>query len=138
MKSLEVSLDKKPSPGYIYPLLHELKDQRFVTSENKGRRTIYHCTPKGKKFLKELCSEFETMRQEVVSRIEPLSGKKEFEEYKQIHAELMKHIEKIMTDFDLISAFYGSVLKVYKTDYEKKRKKFRNLMKNYAEEISKI
>lgn len=49
LKKIEHFSGKKPSPGYIYPLLNDLKEKGFVSLKEKGRTKIYRITPKGKK-----------------------------------------------------------------------------------------
>jgi len=39
--------DWKPSPGSIYPALHELQKEELVTLHIEGRRKLYEITPKG-------------------------------------------------------------------------------------------
>ncbi len=54
IKKIEVLKGKKPSTGYIYPLLKELYEQNYVSFKTIDRRKVYSITIKGKKFLKDL------------------------------------------------------------------------------------
>jgi DNA-binding PadR family transcriptional regulator len=49
------------SPGKVYPMLHELEDVGFVTSEEKEGKKVYSITVDGENYLKE--------NEEVVSRL---------------------------------------------------------------------
>ncbi len=54
IKKIEELKGKKPSTGYIYPLLKELYEQKYVSYKTIDRRKVYSITVKGKKFLKDL------------------------------------------------------------------------------------
>jgi len=45
----------KPTPGTIYPALKELRRRGMISSERKGRMTIYTITPKGRRALEWGC-----------------------------------------------------------------------------------
>ncbi len=56
IKKIESLKGKKPSTGYIYPILKDLNDQGYVSFKIVGRKKVYKINVKGKKFLKELDS----------------------------------------------------------------------------------
>ncbi len=54
IKKIEELKGKKPSSGYIYPLLKELYEQKYVSLKLIGRKKVYSISVKGKNFLKDL------------------------------------------------------------------------------------
>lgn len=55
IKSIGEKMEKKISPGQIYPFLKEMKGGRLLESKKEGARgkTVYALTSKGRKFVKE-------------------------------------------------------------------------------------
>lgn len=56
-KELE-TIDRKPSPGKLYPFLHELRDNGYVyevegTDSSRGK-SVYHLTEKGEELVEDL------------------------------------------------------------------------------------
>jgi len=60
---------KRPSPGSVYPLLHELLNSGFLEMRVEGKRKIYSLSEHGKKVLKEYS---EKEKQAILSKIEVL------------------------------------------------------------------
>ena len=56
IKKIESLKGKKPSTGYIYPILKDLSNQSYISFKTVGRKKVYKINVKGKKFLKELDS----------------------------------------------------------------------------------
>ncbi len=60
MKEIGARLDKKVSPGQMYPFLAELEKNRFIEVSQKGGRdkTAYQLTPEGRKFAHAMLVRF--------------------------------------------------------------------------------
>jgi DNA-binding PadR family transcriptional regulator len=60
IKEVEKKLQKKASPGQIYPFLNKLEKKGYIRSKKvDGRdKKIYHLTRKGKAFVKKMLSRF--------------------------------------------------------------------------------
>lgn len=53
IKFIENETGWKPSPGGIYPALHELEKKGLIIKFKEGRRKYYKLTNEGKKFIKK-------------------------------------------------------------------------------------
>jgi len=60
---------KKPSPGSVYPLLHELLDSGFLEVRVSGKRKIYSLSEHGRRVLEEYS---EREKQAILSKIQVL------------------------------------------------------------------
>ncbi len=60
MKELEEKLKRSISASNVYPFLEVLIKNRLIKIEKTGKRDkkVYHLTPEGKKFTKQLFSRF--------------------------------------------------------------------------------
>jgi len=132
MKRIEEVSGKKPSPGYIYPLLKELRDNNYVTKKSEGKRDIYSLTKEGKNFLKEL-QERRNNLMNVFSKLDTnvKKGKDPF-----LGDDFKKHETQMMRDMDLFMRFQKSRFKLYqKKDFKDKKKKFREIFLKFIKEI---
>jgi len=68
---------KRPSPGYIYPLLNDLEKRNFISSKVSGRRKVYCITKNGKKFLKNLKKKRIIMLNKMIEMWSPIADGKE-------------------------------------------------------------
>ncbi len=56
------SVAKKPSPGYIYPLLRELEEKGFIRAREEGRKRCYRLQARGRRLLSDLQKSREDMQ----------------------------------------------------------------------------
>ena len=126
----------KPSPGYIYPLLHELKLKGLAFSSAKGRKTVYSITAKGEKFLAEMKESQARMTGEMRKSIEAIGGKKEVKKFLKLSAEMVEHRNELMKEDDLIRNLLESIIHLYhQKDFKAKRQQLRQILKEAAEKI---
>jgi DNA-binding PadR family transcriptional regulator len=67
-KEIEKRKGSKPTPGTIYPALKELKRRGLITSEKRGRMTIYTITPRGRRALDWACDHLCTMFGDIIRK----------------------------------------------------------------------
>ncbi len=79
MKHIEC-FGKKPSPGYVYPLLKGLKEKGFISSKEDKRKKVYSITVKGKKLLDDLQKNREYMMKKMRNVLKPIADKDEIRE----------------------------------------------------------
>ncbi len=60
IKDLEIKLGRKISSSNVYPFLDALKKNKLVKFDEVGKRDkkIFHLTPKGRKFTREMFNKF--------------------------------------------------------------------------------
>lgn len=73
MKSIEEKTGWKPSPGAIYPTLHEMERRGLIKKEKVGRRFSYKLTRQGKELSKKLEKTTKEMRERLNEFAEVMS-----------------------------------------------------------------
>ena len=60
IKELQVKLERKVSTSNVYPFLDTLRKNKLVRIDEIGKRDkkVYHLTPEGKNFTKQMFSKF--------------------------------------------------------------------------------
>ncbi|HII16051.1 MAG TPA: PadR family transcriptional regulator [Nanoarchaeota archaeon] len=136
IKHLGEVTSSKPSPGYIYPLLHGLKSKGLASSSVHGRKTTYSITPKGKKLLDEMRGLHARMAVEMGKSIEAIGGKKEAGKFLKLSAELVEHGDSLLKDSGLMQPIMESVIRLHRRkDFKDKRQQLRDILKGAAEKI---
>jgi DNA-binding PadR family transcriptional regulator len=130
MKSLQSSLGKKPSSGYVYPLLHELQNEGLVTLHNKNRKKMYSLTSKGKNFLSDLESSCTVFIGSMKDRFKKHLDPHELEESIRFHTRMIKYKPQILSNLDLWQEFFDNTFAIYERDYPKKRKELIKILKD--------
>jgi DNA-binding PadR family transcriptional regulator len=54
IKSIEKETGWEPSPGAVYPTLHELKERGLITKKRKDRKIFYKLTKEGRELIHTL------------------------------------------------------------------------------------
>jgi DNA-binding PadR family transcriptional regulator len=91
---------KKPSPGYIYPLLKDLLDNEYISLKKEKRRKVYHITIKGKKFLEAMQTTQEQTIKDSLEALEPISEKEELEKIFKLRSQFQKFKPRLFRDMD--------------------------------------
>lgn len=138
MSELEEYLGKKPSPGYIYPLLKDLKDKKLIKETKKGKKNNYCLSVKGKKFLIELIKKKKEAMENMIDGLKTLSTKTEIRKIEKLCKEFKKGEDNFHKDSDIFMEFKQEIAKVMNKNYNKKRNKFRVLMKKTIIELKKL
>lgn len=129
---------KKPSPGYIYPLLNDLLKKKFLTVKKQDRKKIYSLTKIGKIYIKNSLKQQKTSFNSLFKVFKPVSDKKEINEMSKFMKLFYKDKDLILRDMDLHMQFQRAFFKIYEKDYERKRPQFRKIIKETIEKIKKI
>jgi DNA-binding PadR family transcriptional regulator len=58
MKDLNALKKTKVTQGTLYPAMQRLEELKLVKREKKGRKVVYHITPKGKQVMTDACRDF--------------------------------------------------------------------------------
>ena len=132
MKAIEEKTGWKPSPGAIYPTLHEMEKRGLIKKIKKGRKLSYKLTKKGKDLSKKLEKTMKEMRErfneftEVMSEI--IGFKLNVESYRRKKFMMLPNdIKKCLLElWDLI------------TKIAKEKKKVKELKKILLEEKKKL
>ncbi len=95
MKNLS-ECGESTSPGYIYPLLKNLKEKEFISFKQVDRKKIYSITIKGKKLLEDLCKNKEEMFSKMISIADDKEKKEFFKIKKDIEC---MHCNKLLQKF---------------------------------------
>lgn len=112
---------KTPSPGYIYPLLNDLKNKGFVSMKEKERTKLYSITPKGRKLFKELEEARKKAITSLLKPLKPLAEKEERAKLEKMMKTMTKNKQIIMFDKEALYEFHESFFKISKSDDNKRR-----------------
>ena len=104
---------KKPSAGYIYPLLKELEEKDFVIVKKEGRRKVYSITYKGKKLISDMQKNHDEMLRRMTETIEPIAEKDEMIKYIGFQSRIQKYRGHLTGDIDLMDKFHKAMYKIY-------------------------
>jgi DNA-binding PadR family transcriptional regulator len=129
---------KKPSAGYIYPLLKDLEEKGFLIVENKGRRKVYSITGKGKDLLKTMQKNLDDMLRNIVQTIEPLIEKDEMKKYIIFMSEIQKYRAQLLRDMDVMDKFHKAMYKIYEKKNKKLREKLRIIIIDSTRKLENI
>jgi len=143
IKSIENETGWKPSPGGIYPTLHELEKRGLIIKSKEGRRKYYKLTKDGKKFVEKFDKSLNEMKDRFRNFIGVMSQILDVREY-----ELRRTIEAGITSqrdiiFMLSPSSRKSLLKARKlifkiTQDKAKHKKLENFLKETIEELENL
>jgi DNA-binding PadR family transcriptional regulator len=138
MKVLEKLIGKKPSPGYIYPLLHDLKKANLVSVKKSQRKKVYSINGNGKKFLADLKKKHRQSMDAMIKAFEPLGERIETDKFYNFHTKILAFKERISQDMDVFSKFIDSLFVIYQKDDPKKRKLLRSIIRKTAKQLEKL
>ena len=124
IKIIEVITGKKPSPGYIYPLLKELTTHKYIIKKVDGRKNIYFIVQKGKKLLKELQKDNDEL-QSFTTKLASMRNNMDSAQKRAmsfISKNFDAHSGKLMMDTPLFLRFMKARMLVFKNDFKNKKK----------------
>jgi formylmethanofuran dehydrogenase subunit E len=140
MKRLEELSGKKPSPGYIYPLLKELTDSNYVSKKSDGRKNIYSILKKGRTLLKDMQANHDEL-QSLSTRLSSIN-KNLGPDQKKILSFITKnfdaHRTKLILDAPLILRFMRARMLVFKSDFKTKKKQYKKIILDAAKELEEL
>ena len=137
IKELGLSLGKKPSPGYIYPLLISLKHKGFIKDRKIKNKKLYSITKSGRKFLKELLEKRQETIRSMINTFKPLLDRGEAKILMNI-VNKFKENSSISKDYDLFERLRYEVGILLNTDYDKKRTAFKDIMENTINKLKNL
>ena len=133
IKRLEDISGKRPSPGYIYPLLNELFNERYVSKKEEGNKIIYKINEKGRTLLNELSNKKNQLDRILFS----LETKKSSETdiLQKFRTGFEKHHDVMLMDIDIILKLQKASFNIYDLESPSKRKKMREIILRTIKEM---
>ena len=132
MKSFE-TVGKKPSPGYIYPLLKDLQNKKFISVKKDKRRKVYSITKKGKELLKNL----EDKHNQMIKAMYEVGDKKEMNNFLRFK-DYMENGNYSLKDKNIIEKLHKSIFSIFKTKKEENKKQMRKILEESIKKIKSI
>ena len=143
IKLIDKETGWKPSPGGIYPPLHELEKQGFVIKFKEGRKKYYKLTEDGKKFIENYdksLNEIKERFQNFVSVMSQILDMKEPELRGMIESHIKSH-KKIMFMLSPSSRryLYESRKLIFKIAQDKsKHKKLEKILRETVKKLERM
>jgi len=128
---------KKPSPGYIYPLLNTLEEKGFISMKEEGRKKIYFITKEGKSFLKSLKEKRDAMLEKVIEMWKPIAEKKEIDDLKKFKINRKKDNLPIR-DKEIIAKLHSLIFSFYRNKKVEKAKQMKKILEGTIKKLEKI
>ena len=128
---------KKPSPGYMYPLLSDLQKKGFISVKKEGRRKIYSITGKGIKLLDNLRIKREETMTSFVKILEPITGKNEIQNFIKSKAKKEKKNLSLQDQF-LLKNLHTQIFSFYKTGKNENKEKMRKILKDTIKRLESL
>ncbi len=129
----------RPSPGYMYPLLHDLEKKGFVLVKTSGRKKVYSITSKGTHFLASLEEKHGAFMASMIKQFAPISDKRELQRFYSVVKKMQSHKINIFRDMDALGEFKEAVFALYSSKvYEKKRNKMRLIISHASRELREL
>jgi DNA-binding PadR family transcriptional regulator len=142
IQSIEDALDRKPSPGSIYPLLNNFLKNGYVTVRQEGRKKIYSITIEGKKALKNMFQEKEQLMiksAEILKIFGSLSGQKEIKSINKLINQMKSKSELLLKNIDLWVDIKDAMVKLaVKPNYGQKQKRVRKILQETIKKLKKL
>jgi DNA-binding PadR family transcriptional regulator len=130
--------NKKPSAGYIYPLLQDLLNKGFLTVKTTKRRKVYMITKRGEKFFDDLRKNSENSMKNLVDILEPVVEKDEIGKYIEFHEKLKKLKGYLVKDIPLYTELVDSLTEIYEQKDKIKQKKIKKIVTESIDKLKKI
>ena len=140
IKTAEIFLGKKPSPGSVYPLLKQLLNDKYIVSENIGRKKIYSITKKGENLLLRLTKEKENLLASHTSLMKlfgSLDKVKKHESLLMINEQLKLENKVVLRNMDVFLALKKELNAIFLDTklISKKEKKVRNILNETIKQL---
>ena len=128
---------KKPSSGYIYPLLKDLEKKNFISMREVGRKKVYSITKRGKTFLKNLKKMQRDMLEKMIEMWKPIAEKKEIDDLIKFRLN-EKNNKFSLQDRELITRLHRIIFSFYRRGKIGLRNKMKKVLKEMIEKLEKI
>jgi len=136
LKSMSAQGKKAPSPGSLYPILHDLHDDGLVSVQEEGKRKIYSLTKKGKNFLKKMNDLHSKSVAKMMSQLGGIAKDEELEYYRKMNELSYDTRKDMFSDMDILGPLQDAMIDVYKTKNPKLRKEMRKIIIETTSKIS--
>ena len=136
IKRLEGISGKRPSPGYIYPLLKELSDEKYISKKEEGNKIIYKINEKGRTLLGELDNKKNQLDRVLFSLETKKSPKTDI--LQKFRKEFEKHHDLMLGDMDILLRLQKATFQIYRQESQSKRKKMRGIILKTSKEIERL
>ena len=138
MNDIGECFGKKPSPGYIYPLLRDLKNKKFIREVKSGNKIIYSITKTGRLFFRELIKKRDENINSMIKAFRPLADKDEMKLFADFIKKIKDKNSDLSKELPLMEELKEEIFKVVSNNYINKRDKFRIIINNSIKELKKL
>jgi DNA-binding PadR family transcriptional regulator len=143
IKSIKEETGWKPSPGAVYPTLHELKKSGLIEEKRVERRIYYKLTTEGKIATKKIEENMKEMRNKfhnLINIMGQIIGLKESElkRIMEIHEKRGKESFLLLSEDIRMAMIKATDIIVKIAKNKKKHKKLKNLLDDLRIKLEKI
>ena len=119
---------KAPSPGSLYPILHDLHNEKLLSVNEEGKKKIYSLTKKGKLFLKKMNDLHSKSVSEMMSQLGRIAKGDELGYYERMNKISEEYRKEMFSDMDVLGPLQDIIITVYETKNNEIRKEMRKII----------
>ncbi|MFT4309217.1 MAG: PadR family transcriptional regulator [Candidatus Woesearchaeota archaeon] len=128
IKNLSSKGMKAPSPGSLYPILHDLNNQGLVSFKEDGKKKVYSLTAKGRSFMKKMNNLHKKSVEQMMSQLSTIAGQDDITYYERLNSLSRDYKKEMLSDLDVLGPLQDAIIRVYETKDIKTRKYMRKLL----------
>ena len=136
IKRMSSQGQKAPSPGSLYPILHDLHNDGLVSVLEEGKRKIYSLTRKGKSFLKKMNDLHTRSVSKMMEQMGRIAKGDELSYYERMNSLSENYKKEMFSDMDVLGPLQDIIVDVYKSKDTKARKEMRKVIISATRKIS--
>ncbi len=137
IKGMKVQGKKAPSPGSLYPILHDLHNDNLVSLEEEGKKKIYSLTKKGRLFLKKMNDLHTKSVSQMMSQLGRIAKGDELSYYERMNSLSDTYKKEMFSDMDILGPLQDALIDVYELKDTKLRLEMRRILKEATLKIKK-
>jgi DNA-binding PadR family transcriptional regulator len=130
IKRLEAQGRKAPSPGSLYPILHDLHNNSLVSVTEEGKKKIYFLTKEGKAFLRKMNTIHSRSVSRMMAELGKIAKEDELGYYERLNSLSDKYKKEMISDMDVLGPLQDAIIDVYKKKNGTARKHMRKIIKD--------
>ena len=135
IKNMTAQGKKAPSPGSLYPILHDLHDDDLVSYVEEGKRKVYSLTKKGKSFLKKMNDLHTKSVSKMMEQMGSIAKGEELNYYERMNSLSAEYKKEMFSDMDILGPLQDALIDVYELNDKKIRKEMRKILKDATSKI---
>ena len=135
IKNMKLQGKKAPSPGSLYPILHDLHDDNLVSYVEEGKRKVYSLTKKGKSFLKKMNDLHTKSVSKMMEQMGRIAKGEELSYYERMNSLSDTYKKEMFSDMDILGPLQDVLIDVYESKNTRLRKEMRKILKDATSKI---